>query len=43
MSDKHEIIKRAAQPFEPSRRRKAWNKGATKKHTFDTNKMEELA
>ena len=43
MSDKRKTVKRAAQSFAPSHRRKAWNKDATKKRTFDTNKMKELA
>ena len=39
MSNKCKTVKQAAQPLAPSHRRKAWNKDATKKCTFDTNKI----
>lgn len=36
-------MKRAAQPFVLSHRRKAWNEDAAKTLTFDTNKIKDLA
>ena len=43
MNDKCKTVKRLTESFVSSRMRKAWNKDATKKGTFDTNKMRELA
>ena len=36
-------MKRAAQPFVLSHRRKVWNEDAAKTLTFDTNKIKDLA